>query len=158
MALIKNHMMKNIIYKLIVVAVSFLFLVSCSKIEDLKIGNVHNVEFKGMTNGKLSFIISVPIENPNSLKIKLKDADFTVTANGSVLGKINQTEPLTIEGKSSKDYSIPLNVELTGPNANLLSLYSLFNSKPDILITGAVKVRSGIYRKKFALNNYTIKY
>lgn len=150
--------MKNSIYKLIIWAGSIFFLLSCSPIQELKIGNIHNVEFKGLTNNNLSLIVTVPIENPNSLKIKLKDAEFTVSNGNMVLGKINQTEPLVIAGKSSNDYPIRVNIELTGVNTNLLSLYSLINSKPQLSVTGSVKVRSGLYRKKFKLDNYPIKY
>lgn len=133
-------------------------MLSCSPIEELKIGNISNVEFKGFNGNNLSLVATVPIENPNSMGIKLKDADFTVTANNVVLGKIKQTEPLVIEGKSAKDYPIKVNIELTGVNANLLSLYGLINDRPTFYATGSVNIKSGLYRKKLKLTNYQIKY
>jgi len=150
--------MKNTFYKPVVFVIAIFFLIGCSSIEELKIGNIRNVEFKGMNNNILSLAITVPIENPNSFRIKLKDAELTVTTGETLLGKIKQAEDIIINGRSSNDYKLQVNVELAGQNTNMLSLYSLINSKPDIRLSGFIKVRSGLYRKKYRIKDYRVEY
>ena len=94
--------MKNKLYYIFVlVTVSFLFA-SCSGIEEIKVGNIRGVEIKGINNDVLDVEITVPVENPNSFKVKLKDADLTVTNGETLIGTITQMDEIIISGNSSK--------------------------------------------------------
>ena len=128
----------------------------CSKIERLKVGSVRNVSFKGMENNAINLEVTVPIENPNSFKLKIKNADMKLTSNGTEIGRIKQINDLVIAGKSSKEYPVNVTVELTNLNGGLLSAMRFFNSKTDLRMNGTVKVRSFIYAKTVKVEDYKL--
>ncbi|MDP4208729.1 MAG: LEA type 2 family protein [Bacteroidota bacterium] len=128
----------------------------CSKIERLKVGSVRNVSFKGMENNAINLEVTVPIENPNSFKLKIKNADMKLTSNGTEIGRIKQINDLVIAGKSTKEYPVNVTVELTNLNGGLLSAMRFFNSKTDLRMNGTVKVRSFIYAKTVKVEDYKL--
>lgn len=128
----------------------------CSKIERLKVGSVRNVSFKGMANNTINLEVTVPIENPNSFRLKIKNADMKVTSNGTEIGRIKQMDDLVIAGKSTKEYPVNVSIELTNLGGGLLSAMRLFNSKTDLRMNGTVKVRSFIYARTVKVEDYKL--
>ena len=135
----------------------FTFLLfSCSGIEEIKVGNIRNIELKGINNNVIDVELTLPVENPNSFNVKLKDANLKVTNVETLVGTITQMEEIVISAKTTKDYTIHVKVSLDGRNVNLLSIYSLFNNKPDLRLSGTIKVRSSLYRGKIKIKDYQL--
>jgi len=135
----------------------FTFLLfSCSGIEEIKVGNIRNIELKGINNNVIDVELTLPVENPNSFNVKLKDANLEVTNVETVIGTITQLDDIVISAKTTKDYTIHVKVTLVGRNINLLSIYSLFNNKPDLRLSGTIKVRSSLYRGKIKIKDYQL--
>ena len=148
--------MKNKLYYIFVlVTVSFLFA-SCSGIEEIKVGNIRGVEIKGINNDVLDVEITVPVENPNSFKVKLKDADLTVTNGETLIGTITQMDEIIISGNSSKEYPVHIKVKLANFSNNLFSIYSTFSNKLDMKLSGTIKVRSFPYFRKIKIKDYKL--
>jgi len=135
----------------------FTFLLfSCSGIEEIKVGNIRNIELKGINNNVIDVELTLPVENPNSFNVKLKDANLEVTNVETLIGTITQMDEIVISAKTTKDYTIHVKVTLVGRNINLLSIYSLFNNKPDLRLSGTIKVRSSLYRGKIKIKDYQL--
>ena len=135
----------------------FTFLLfSCSGIEEIKVGNIRNIELKGINNNVIDVELTLPVENPNSFNVKLKDANLEVTNVETLIGTITQMDEIVISAKTTKDYTIHVKVSLVGRNINLISIYSLFNNKPDLRLSGTIKVRSSLYRGKIKIKDYQL--
>jgi len=135
----------------------FTFLLfSCSGIEEIKVGNIRNIELKGINNNVIDVELTLPVENPNSFNVKLKDANLEVTNVETLIGTITQMDEIVISAKTTKDYTIHVKVTLVGRNINLISIYSLFNNKPDLRLSGTIKVRSSLYRGKIKIKDYQL--
>ena len=147
---------KNKYCNVTLLVVSFFLLVGCSAYKELKIGNIRSFELKGMKNNVLDVEITIPVENPNVFKVKLNDADFKVTTGKTLIGTMKQVDDVVIASKSTKDYPLHVKVELTGFRNNLMSIYSLLQDKPDLRLTGTIKVRSLLYRKKIEIKDYQL--
>jgi len=148
--------MKNKLhYIFVLVTVSFL-LASCSGIEEIKVGNIRGVEIKGINGDVLNVEITVPVENPNSFKVKLKDADLTVNNGETLIGTVQQMEDIIIPGNSSKEYPIRVKVKLANFNNNLFSIYSTFSSNLDLRLSGTMKVGSFPYFRKIKIKDYKL--
>ena len=132
------------------------FLFSCSGIEEIKVGNIRNIELKGINNNVIDVELTLPVENPNSFNVKLKDANLKVTNVETLVGTITQMDEIVISAKTTKDYTIHVKVSLDGRDINLLSIYSLFNNKPDLRLSGTIKVRSSLYRGKIKIKDYQL--
>jgi hypothetical protein len=135
----------------------FTFLLfSCSGIEEIKVGNIRNIELKGINNNVIDVELTLPVENPNSFNVKLKDANLEVTNVETLIGTITQMDEIVISAKTTKDYTIHVKVTLVGRNINLISIYSLFNNKPDLGLSGTIKIRSSLYRGKIKIKDYQL--
>jgi len=148
--------MKNRLYSIFVLLIPVMLLVGCSGIQELKIGNIRNFELKGMKNNILDVEITVPVENPNVFKVRLNDADFRVTNGATLIGTMKQVDDVVIASKSKKDYPIRLKVELSSFKNNLFGIYSLFQSRPDLRLSGTINVHSLLYRKKIEVKDYQL--
>lgn len=140
----------------IVLLTSFFLLVGCSTYEDLKIGAIRNVDLKGVDNNILDVEITVPVENPNAFSVKMMDADFVVSNGETVIGKMKQVDEVVIKARSKNDYPLHVRVELTNVNLNILSIYSLFQQRANMKLSGTVVVRSSLYRKKIEIKDYQL--
>lgn len=138
------------------ILLSVVLLSSCGGFKEVEVGNVKNVELRGLNKNVLDVAVTLPIVNPNSFNLKLKDADLQVTNGETLIGTIKQMDDVVISKLSSKEYTLDLKIELVGSNLNLLSLYSLFNGHPDLKLSGTVKVRSFPYRGKIKIKDYQL--
>ena len=81
----------------------FTFLLfSCSGIEEIKVGNIRNIELKGINNNVIDVELTLPVENPNSFNVKLKDANLKVTNVETLVGTITQMDEIVIENTESR--------------------------------------------------------
>ena len=141
-------MKKNKIKNIVGLIVLFIILSSCKAYKTVDIGDVNNVNFKGMADNKISLELSVPVTNPNAYKIKIKSMDLDVTINGKYLGKMKNADEIIIPAKSNDVQIFPVDIHVTNILASMSSLYKIRKSKSfEMQIEGTIKVKAFISSK-----------
>ncbi|MFC2151262.1 LEA type 2 family protein [Bacteroidota bacterium] len=135
---------KNIIGIILIVVI----LGSCNAYESINIGNVNNVNLKGMVENKISLELQVPVSNPNGFKIKIKSMDLDVTLNGDYLGNMKNANEIIIPAKSDQVQNILVDVYVKNPLASMAVMYKLRKSKNiEMQIEGTIKVKAFLRSK-----------
>ncbi len=133
--------------------IAFLFSVSCSSFEEVRIGPATGVEINGFSGKQISFKVMIKIENPNRQSFTLSTLDLDVLLNGIYIGKIKSTEKVNIPRRSSQVYTFPLSAELKSLSLSVFALTNLFLHRYiDVELKGMAKINSGLMRKKFPIN------
>lgn len=136
-------MKKNKIRNIAGLLVLLMTLSSCNAYKSVDIGDVSNVNFKGMVDNKISLELSVPVTNPNGYKIKIKDMDLDVTINGKYLGKMRNTREIVIPSKSDEVHVFPVDIQVSNILASMSSLYKMRKAKSfEMQIEGKIKVKA----------------
>ena len=131
------------IRKIIYILVTTVLLSSCSAYKSVNIGDVENVDFKGMVDNKISLELKVPVTNTNAYKIKIKNMDLDVTINGRYLGKMINAKEIVIPAKSDSVQVFPVDIQVRNILSSMSSLYKLRNSKSfEMQIEGTIKVKA----------------
>ena len=142
--------------KMRVLAISFLvflFLASCSPVEEVRIGPATGIEINGFSGNQVSFKVMVNIENPNRHSFTLRTLDLDVLLNGIYVGKIKSTEKVNIPKRSSEVYTFPLSAELKSLSLGVFALTDLFLHRYiDVELKGMAKINSGLMRKRIPVN------
>jgi LEA14-like dessication related protein len=137
----------NIIPLILIVIV----LSSCSIYKPVDIGDVNNVDFKGMADNKVNLNLKVPISNPNGYKIKIKSMDLDLKINGNYIGKMTIADVIVIPRKSEEVQEFPVEIIVRNPLASMAIMYKLRNAKSfEMELNGTIKVKA-------FLNSKTIK-
>jgi LEA14-like dessication related protein len=125
-----------------------LFLNSCN-IENLKMTGVKGFAIKSFEKNKLTFNMSVGIENPNRLRFKMINNDMDLTVNKIALGKAKITNKIVIPAKSHDVYNFDVEVNLSQLALGTIpSLIEMFRSKGvEVQIEGFVKGRTMLISK-----------
>ena len=135
----KNNRIRNIAGLLVLIIV----LSSCNAYKSVNIGDVSNVNFKGMVDNKISLELSVPVTNPNNYKIKIKDMDLDVTINGKYLGKMKNANEIVIPSKSDEVQVFPVDIHVSNLLTSMSSLYKMRKAKSfEMQIEGKIKVKA----------------
>ena len=146
----KEKRMKRII-NLIGLILLTVVLSSCNAYKSVNIGDIDNVNFKGMIDNKISLELQVPITNPNGYKIKIKSMDLDVTVNGNYLGKMKNSSEIVIPAKSDEVHNFLVDIYVKNALASMASMYKLRKAKSiEMQIEGTIKVKA-------LLNSKTIK-
>ena len=133
--------------------IAFLFFVSCSPVEEVRIGPATGIEINGISGKQISFKVMVNIENPNNQSFTLRTLDLDVLINGIYIGKIKSTEKVNIPKRSSQIYTFPLSAELKSLSLSVFTLTDLFLHRYiDVELKGMAKISSGLMRKEFHIN------
>ncbi len=133
--------------------IAFLFFVSCSPFEEVRIGPATGIEINGFSGKQISFKVMIKIENPNRQSFTLNALDLDVLLNGIYIGKIKSTEKVNIPRRSSRVYTFPLSAELKSLSLSVFALADLFLHRYiDVELIGMAKINSGLMRKKFPIN------
>ena len=148
--------MKNKLFFAIVLVVGFFLFPGCNGIKELKVGNIRGFNLTGIHDNQLDIEITLPVENPNAFKVKLKDADLSVSSGETLLGTIKQMDDLEIPGRSSKEYPIHVKVELANFKDNLFTIYGLVRDKSALRMSGTIKVRAFPYRGVIKIMDYQL--
>ena len=131
----------------------FLLLVSCSPVEEVRIGPATGIEINGFSGKQVSFKVMVNIENPNRQSFTLNTLDLDVLLNGIYIGKIKSTEKVNIPKRSDKVYTFPLSAELNSLSLSVFALADMFLDRYiDVELKGMAKINSGLMRKNFPIN------
>ncbi|MCD4834350.1 MAG: LEA type 2 family protein [Bacteroidales bacterium] len=144
-------MKKNKIKNIAGLIVLFIILSSCDAYKSVDIGDIENVNFKGMVDNKISLELQVPVTNPNGYKIKIKSMDLDVTINGSYLGKLKNSSEIIIPAKSDEVHNFLVDIYVKNALSSIASMYKLRKAKNlEMQIEGTIKVKA-------LLNSKTIK-
>jgi len=131
----------------------FLFFVSCSTFEEVRIGPATGIEINGFSGKQVNFKVMVNIENPNRQSFTLRTLELDVSLNGTYIGQIKSTEKVNIPKRSGKVYTFPLSAELESSSFNVLALTDLFLHRYiNVELKGIAKINSGLMRKKIPVN------
>jgi len=141
---------------ILIFIVSVFLLSGCSAVEEITVGNIRSVELKGINNDVITLELTAPVNNPNSFKVKLKDADLKVTNGEALVGTIKQMDDIIIPAKSNQECTINIKVQLANFKGNLLAIYGLFNNRRDLKLSGTIKVRAFPYFGKIKIKDYQL--
>jgi LEA14-like dessication related protein len=140
----KNNRIRNIAGLLVL----FIALYSCNAYKSVDIGDVSNVNFKGMVDNKISIELSIPVTNPNGYKIKIKEMDLDVTINGKYLGKMKNSSEIVIPSKSDEVQVFPVDIHVSNLLTSMSSLYKMRKAKSfEMQIEGKIKVKAFLNSK-----------
>ena len=106
--------MKRLSFNLLLIILLFT-LAGCGKYHNLNIHSVKEYRFRGMKDGIIYLNLTLDVENPNRKSIIIKDIHFKAWLNNRELGKIRSSHKMKIDGKSRKDYEVPLEIVLRIP-------------------------------------------
>ncbi|MFO7829267.1 MAG: LEA type 2 family protein [Bacteroidales bacterium] len=135
-----------------IIIISFIFS-GCSSFKDIEIGEIENVEFKGLYNNLAGLELTIPVSNPNNFKINIIDMNLDISINGKHLGKMTNLQKVVIPSRSEGSLIFPLQVELSNMLSGVLSLYKLRNTKNfEVQINGSIKARSFLHFKTIDVN------
>lgn len=146
------------LFAILTILVSLFIFYSCANIEEIKIGAIKEVEFKGMNDNILTFQIVAPIDNPNHFRLHVKSSDLVVFLGNTEVGKVKEINNLDIESHCQKDYPVVISVQindlksLMGPAMQLMS-----GKNPDVRLTGKIKVRSFLYQRTISVSNFKLE-
>lgn len=122
----------------------------CTHIEEIEVGDIERFELIRFTGSGIEFEMDVPVENPNSFRVRVTETDLDIFYDGMNLGKIVSPGNLIIPGRSTDIYTLNGTISLenlTGGSSSLLSIF--FQRSADLDIKGRIKVRSFLYSRTF---------
>ena len=131
----------------IIIVITFI-LSGCSSVKDIEIGEIENVEFKGLYNNLAKLELTIPVSNPSNFKINIIDMNLDISINGKHLGKMTNLQKVVIPSRSEENLIFPVQIELSNLLSGALSLYKLRNTKNfEMQVNGSIKARSLLHFK-----------
>jgi LEA14-like dessication related protein len=128
---------------LIIIALS-----GCNVYKSVDIGDINNVEFKGIVDNKVNLNMEIPITNSNGFKIKIKSMDLDLKINGNYIGKMTIANEIIIPPKSEEIHKFPVEIIVKNPLASMAVMYKLRKAKSfEMEINGPIKVKAFISSK-----------
>jgi LEA14-like dessication related protein len=105
----------------------------------------------------LTLKADIVINNPNTIKLKISDADFDLKIDKTVVGKLTQMDKLVLAPHSQKSYPVKAKFELNNLPNGIFSLMQIVNKRDaKISVTGSVVGKSFLYRKTFDFKDIKI--
>ena len=127
---------------IVLLAVSILFLCSCSRYEDIEINDVDIVKVEMVSMARYNISLAVEVDNPSGLTFTIMDVDGSVFRNGDKFADIIVEQPMKIRAHKVEDVSVECTVAVSDPLALLavgLSYKNLDLSQFTLTIEGTVK-------------------
>ena len=150
--------MKRFLYIfLLVVAV---IISGCIGYQEIKVVGIKDVAYQDfdIRNRTVKLEIIATVNNPNFFNVKITDANMVLRLQERVLGNVTQVEMIELEGRTEKDYSIRIAIEMKDMLANVMSIYRVFTNDPKNLnLTGTVHVRSFMYSKTYQVDRLSFQ-
>ena len=130
---------------------AFPFLLSgCFQYEDIKIVKVKDISYTELKGSTLKIAIIATINNPNHFDIKVTTIDMALRLDDRVIGNVSHVDKLELIGRTEKDYTVHLSIELKDLMSNMISLYRMFmNDQKNLNLSGTISVKSSFYTKTF---------
>ena len=135
-----------------------LFLNGCLGYEEIKVVRIKDVSYEELRGNTLKLAITATVNNPNFFDVKITNANMVLRLQERVLGNITQVEQLELIGRTEKDYTLHVSIELKDMMANVMSLYRVFMNNPKNLnLSGTVDVKSFLYSKTIQVDRMTFQ-
>lgn len=145
-------MIKKLLYILLI----GFFTVSCS-FQELEISHFKNFQILEFKDNVLTLKADVVINNPNTMRLKITDADFDLKINEKVVGRLTQIDKLVLPPRTKNEYPVKAKFELNKLENGIFSLIQIVNRRDaKISVTGSVVGKSFLYRKSFDFNDIKI--
>ncbi len=145
-------------YLVVVLLLLPLLLSGCIKFENIELISVKDVTYKEFKDNVLQVAITATINNPNRIKVKIKDANMDLRLGDKVIGTVTQVEQVELAGGTQKDYKIQISIEMKDMVANLIALYrTLMNESSKLNLSGSLHVKSFLYSKTIKVDNLSFK-
>lgn len=136
--------MKKSIRLIIVLLMSWGLISSCEKMKDLEFVRVAGVNLEGLGFSKSVVEVTLAYYNPNKFRLRLKDANFDVYFDDTLVGHSVQDTMIQIPARDT--FYFPVKMELNMENMFKNALSVLGNKEVTIKATGNCKVgKGGVY-------------
>ena len=143
-------------FKKIMVPIALLCLMSCGKMQDIKIEEFQGMELKTLKGNKAVIELSVLIDNPSAHNITIKAADIEILRDGYYFGVADLNKETKIGKRSKQTVSIFFNLEITdrivvmsGRIRDILS----GNDRTKLSFSGYIKGKAKGISKKITFEN-----
>lgn len=124
-------------------------LTGCGIYKPVQVGEVSEIKLKQLSLSSISFLIKVPIENPNGYKLQIKESDLDISINGIELSNVSSPNEVIIGRKFKGELEFPIDVKLKGLGSGTMAVISIFKQRDaDLEITGYIKVKAFLLSKK----------
>jgi hypothetical protein len=138
--------------KLILLLLPVLVLAGCVSEDDLIF---HRVEDLSVSLGSTTVVNAViMVENTSRQNVRVNDAVFSIFDSGkNEIGTLTVADELLLPKKSVTSLRVPLRIRLTDPIAGLGLLSNIEENAGRMTVTGNVRVKAGMLKKKFKVKN-----
>ena len=148
--------MKRVLY-IIILVLPVLFS-GCVGYEDIRIVKIKDVVYQEFRGNTLKLSIVATVDNPNFFNVKITDANMVLRLQERIIGNVTQLEKIELEGRTEKDYTIQVAIEMRDMVTSVLNVVRVFMNDPKNLnLSGTVHVRSFIYSKTFQVENLSFQ-
>lgn len=147
---------KKIAYFLLflIIAVNF---TSCVSLQSLEISQFKDFEIVEFRDNMLTLRAKIVVSNPNSVRMKISDANFDLKINETIIGHLSQMDKLILPARSNNEYPVLAKFQITNLKNGIMSLIQIVNRRDSkISVTGSVVGKTILYRKKFEFSDIKI--
>ena len=129
----------------------FLSLTSCLSYKEVQVQEVQSVRVLNINEQTADVEVTLKINNPNRMRIVVKDYDLQAYINKKPVGKVNFDKKFLIPKKSQNSYTMVVRADMTQVKKLIPSL--MFSNKALLNISGDVKVKAKGISKKFHIDH-----
>jgi LEA14-like dessication related protein len=116
-------------------------------VQDLKFGKVD------LLSGAVDGEFGLKIKNPNNFSVTVYSIELDVTIAGVSMGHAAMTDKFKIEKNTEEVYPVKISATLTDVLGGIPKILSAIKKKQaDVVLTGSIKVGSGIFKHTFPIN------
>jgi hypothetical protein len=128
-----------------------LLFTSCLSYQEVTFKGITDMQVSKMDQEGISARVQVTLDNPNAFRIRVIDPDVELYLNDVFIGKARLDSNLTLDRKSSRDYSVPLHASFEGhgPQAMAAMLGAALSGQAKLKAKGSVVGRAFFLRKRF---------
>ena len=143
---------------IILLSLSLVFSGCTSGYDDVSVVKIKDVTYQELRGNVMKLSILITINNSNFFNVKIADANMELRLHDRVIGNVTQVEQIELVGRTEKDYTIYLSIELKDMMTNIINLYRIFMDDPKNLnLSGTVHVKSFMYSKTFKVDRLSFQ-
>ncbi len=128
-----------------------LLFTSCLSYQEVSFKGITDVQVSKLDQEGISANVQVTLDNPNAFRIHVIDPDVELYLNDVFIGKARLDSSLTLDRKSSRDYTVALHASFDGhgPQAMAAMLGAALSGQATLKAKGSVVGRAFFLRKRF---------
>ena len=139
--------MKNWNFKILVLSLFMVFLMSCNKLQEPQFRRVDNFGVKNVTFQDATVGLAITYFNPNGFGLAVKEADIDLYVDTVYVGKF--TQPNTIDVLAGSEFSIPIEGKISWKKIAQSGLHKQAGKEVLVKANGKVKVgKAGVFVNK----------